>query len=310
MHAAKTLPICRGPEYAAGMRSVLIASALIIALTLPGSIRATAPPIAPRVTVIADSALTAVVDDPQPLAILTTGLATDFDIGVCRRLTGTSCPSSTGVPPPTLVDVVQSLGPRIAPTVIVEVGYNEFVDTFPASVEMAITTLLAAGVTKILWTTMAEMRLQYIGMNQQLVAAASHHPEVELVDWASASRGHDAWFQPDGVHLTYDGARAIAHLLHDAVVRALVPPLVLTPTRLPVAHVGKPYSAQLTARGGQAPYRWQLTSGPLTDGLRVLAGGRILGTPRRSGKLVLTVRATDAVAQAGSLKATVTVSRN
>ena len=58
-----------------------------------------------------------------------------------------------------------------------------------------------------------------------------------------------------------------------------------------------------------APYRWQLTSGPLTDGLHVLAGGRIVGTPRRSGKLVLTLRATDAVAQAASLKATVTVSR-
>ncbi len=210
---------------------------------------------------------------------------------------------------PTLVDVVQSLGPRIAPTVIVEVGYNEFVDTYPASVELAITTLLAAGVTKILWTTMAEGRPQYIGMNQELEAVAARHPEVEIVDWGSASRGHDSWFEGDGVHLGYYGARAMATLLHDALVAALVPPLVVTPTRLPVAHVGKPYSAQLTARGGMAPYRWRLTSGPLTDGLHVLAGGRIAGTPRRSGKLVLTLRTTDAVAQAASLTATITVSR-
>jgi hypothetical protein len=155
---------------------------------------------------------------------------------------------------------------------------------------------------------MAEVRPQYIGMNQELVAAAGRHPELELVDWGAASRGHDSWFQPDGVHLTYDGGKAMAHLLHDALVDALVPPLVVTPTRLPVAHIGKPYAAQLTARGGMAPYRWRLTSGPLTGGLHLLAGGRIVGTPRRSGRLVLTLQTTDAVAQAASLKATVTVS--
>ena len=291
------------------MRSVLIACALIIALTLAGSAASTAAPAPPRVTVIADSAFTAVVGNPQPLAILKAGFDTDIDVGVCRRLTGTSCPDDGGVLPPTLVDVVHALGPRIAPTVIVEVGYNEFADTFPASIELAVETLLAAGVTKILWTTMAEVRPQYIGMNKELVAAAAAHPEVELVDWGTASRGHDAWFQPDGVHLTYDGGKAMADLLHDALMHALVPPLVVTPTRLPVGHVGKPYSAQLTAQGGVAPYRWRLTSGPLTDGLHLLAGGRIVGTPRRSGRLVFTFRTTDAVAQAASLRTTITISR-
>ena len=120
--------------------------------------------------------------------------------------------------PPTLVDVVHALGPAIAPTVVVEVGYNEFADTFPQSVEAAITTLLGAGVTKILWLTLADGRPQYVGMNQVLVAAASRHPELELVDWAAASRGHDSWFQRDGVHLTYDGAQrhgaAVARCAH------------------------------------------------------------------------------------------------
>jgi hypothetical protein len=259
------------------------------------------------VTVIADSVFAAVTGTQQALAILTAGFETDIDVRVCRRLSGASCPDGD-VQPPTLVDTVHSLGPRIAPTVIVEVGYNEFVDTFPESVELAITTLLQAGVTKILWVTMSELRPQYIGMNEQLVVAASHHPEVELVDWGAASRGHDSWFQ-DGVHLNYDGALAMAHLLHDALMSALVPPLVATPTRLPVAHVGKPYSAQLIARGGIAPYRWRLTSGPLTNGLHLLARGRIIGTPRRSGRLVLSLRTTDAFGQAASLKAAITISR-
>ena len=260
-------------------------------------------------TVIADSAFRAVTGNGEPLAILNAGFDTNIDVAVCRRLTGTSCPADDGVEPPTLVDVVHSLGPGIAPTVIVEVGYNEFADGFPASVELAITTLLAAGVTKILWTTMAEVRPQYVGMNQQLVAAASLHPEVELVDWGAASRGHDAWFQGDGVHLTYDGALAMAHLMHDALIRDLVPLLVATASRLPVAHVGKPYSAQLIARGGVAPYRWRLTSGALKDGLHLLAGGRIVGTPHRADRLTLEFRATDAIAEEASLKATLTVAR-
>ena len=292
------------------MRPVLTAGAVIIVLAMAGSVAATAAPSLPRVTVIADSAFTALTGNPEPLAILTSDFEMDIDVGICRRLTGTSCPSDGGVEPPTLVDVVQSLGLRIAPTVVVEVGYNEFADSFPESLEAAITTLLAAGVTKILWVTMAEGRPQYISMNQVIVAAAVHHPELELVDWSTASRGHDPWFEGDGVHLSYPGALAMARLLHAALFDALVPPLVATPTRLPLAHAGKPYTAQLEAHGGIAPYRWRLTSGPLTsNGLHLLPSGRVTGTPRRSARRVLTVRVTDAVGQVASTKETITVAR-
>ena len=89
-------------------------------------------PSLPRVTVIADSAFAAVTASQEPLAVLKSGFAVDIDVGICRRLTGTSCPSDGGVAPPTLVDVVHSLGPAIAPTVVVEVGYNEVADTFPS----------------------------------------------------------------------------------------------------------------------------------------------------------------------------------
>jgi lysophospholipase L1-like esterase len=290
------------------MRSVLIASALILALTVAGSTASADAPPAPSVMVIADSAFAAVADNQQPRALLTSGFDTTIDVGVCRRLRGASCPDgNTQVP--TLVDVVHTLGPAIAPTVIVEVGYNDFVDDFPQSVEVAMTTLVEAGVKKILWVTMAEQRPQYIAMNEQVAVAAARHPEVALVDWAAASRGHDSYFQGDGVHLGYDGAMALAHLLRDALVAALVPPLVATPTRLPVAHLGKSYSAQLKAEGGMAPYRWRLASGSLTGGLHLLAGGRITGTPRRPGKVVLVLRATDAFAQTATLSATITVAR-
>ena len=163
--------------------------------------------------------------------------------------------------------------------------------------------------TKILWLTLADGRPQYVPMNQVLAAAAGRHPEVELVDWAAASRGHDSWFQGDSVHLTYDGALGMAHLLHDALMDALVPPLVVTPTKLPVAHVGKPYSAQLRARGGILPYRWRLTSGPLPTGLHLLSSGRVTGTPHRARKLGLSFRITDAVGQTTRMTTTITIAR-
>ena len=36
-----------------------------------------------------------------------------------------------------------------------------------------------------------------------------------MLDWVRFSNGHPAWFQPDGLHLTFDGAAALARLLDD-----------------------------------------------------------------------------------------------
>ncbi len=230
----------------------------------------------------------------------------EIDVGICRRLTGTSCPYQ-GVEPPTLIDVVHSLGSGIAPTVIVEVGYNDFAETFPQAVEDAIDALLAAGVKRILWITMAEGRSQYVPMNGMLGAVAGRHPEVRLVDWANTSRSHESWFQGDGVHLTHDGALGMARLLHAMLVDALISPLVVPYPRLPIAHPGKRYTAQLTAQGGVAPYRWRVTSGKLAAGFHLLPGGAIAGSPHRTGKIELGLRVTDAAGQTTNVKTTITI---
>lgn len=41
---------------------------------------------------------------------------------------------------------------------------------------------------------------------------AREHKRVRLLDWVKHSAGHSAWFQPDGLHLTLDGAEAMARL--------------------------------------------------------------------------------------------------
>ena len=291
--------------YCVGVRQALAACGLIVVLSMVGA-AATAGTLPPRVTVIADSVFGEVVGNRDSRAILSAGFEMKIDVGICRRLTGTSCPYE-GVEPPTLIDVVHSLGSGIAPTVIVEVGYNDFAETFPQAVEDAIDALLAAGVRRILWVTMAEGRSQYVAMNGMLGAVAGRHPEVRLVDWANTSRSHESWFLGDGVHLTYDGAVGMARLLHASLVDALVSPLVVPKPRLPIAHPGKRYTAQLTARGGVAPYRWRVTSGKLAAGFHLLPGGEITGSPHRSMKMLLGLRVTDAAGQTTNVKTTITI---
>jgi hypothetical protein len=43
--------------------------------------------------------------------------------------------------------------------------------------------------------------------------AKKHKNRTVLLDWVKYSAGHPAWFQPDGLHLTFDGADAFARLL-------------------------------------------------------------------------------------------------
>jgi hypothetical protein len=40
---------------------------------------------------------------------------------------------------------------------------------------------------------------------------------VKVLDWVHYSAGHDSWFQPDGLHLTFSGAKAFARLLKKLV---------------------------------------------------------------------------------------------
>jgi lysophospholipase L1-like esterase len=43
--------------------------------------------------------------------------------------------------------------------------------------------------------------------------AEAHSNRIDLLDWVKKSAGHSGWFQPDGLHLTLEGADAFADLL-------------------------------------------------------------------------------------------------
>ncbi len=267
----------------------LAAAALLAAAA---STRAAAPQ---RVTVIGDSIATAIEYDATARAVLGQGVDLRLELAPCRRIAPDSCPYA-GTRPPTLLDLVQRLGPALGPTVVVAVGYNDFEQSYADDIELALAALRKAGVVRVLWLTLRAERHSYLDMNEMIRAAAARHPEVTVVDWNLYSRSHPDWFQPDGLHLTADGAQAMATLVHRALADLGVappPPAVASP-RLPPARVGRPYRARLVARGGTRPYAWASVAGPLPAGLHLRAGGLIVGRPRRAGVFSLVVRVTDA----------------
>jgi hypothetical protein len=47
---------------------------------------------------------------------------------------------------------------------------------------------------------------------------------IKVLDWVHYSAGHSSWFQPDGLHLTFSGAKAFARLLKKLIPLATARP--------------------------------------------------------------------------------------
>jgi hypothetical protein len=284
-----------------GQRRGLIAAGLAVLSLVGGSAATGSTTPLPRVTFITDSVAGAIEYDRTALATLSQGIDLNLQIASCRRVEQDSCPDAqTGVRPPNVVQLVQTLGSTLGPTVIVAVGYNDFEQNYAGNIEDALTELEQAGVKNVLWPTLRAAEHPYLTMNDDIRAAAEAHPEVTVVDWNLYSRSHPDWFQPDGIHLLASGTEAMATLLHTALVGLGIPiaaptaPVRILTSALPDATDGSRYVARLTAVGGKPPYRWSVvTSFP--RGLTLGAAGRVAGVPSgRPGTFVVRVRVTDA----------------
>jgi hypothetical protein len=170
----------------------------------------------PRVTVIGDSIITAVQYTSQAKTLLGQNVDLHFLAAVCRRLVQPSC-WYKGIRPETALDLIQDGGTALGDTVVVESGYNEYVDQYPSDIDTIMRALVAAGVQRVLWMTLKEERQSYTTMNAQIRAATARWPQLVVVDWNAASRNRP-WFSGDGLHLDYDGAIGMARLLRKYVV--------------------------------------------------------------------------------------------
>jgi lysophospholipase L1-like esterase len=142
-----------------------------------------------------------------------------------------SCPGTSGVEQAALLPVGLDL-------VVVELGYNDTVDTFASDIDAMMNALTARGARRVAWVNMADIRTTSQGsvygpMNAQLAAAASNWPALSILDWNTASAGGEArarWFS-DGVHLTTTGQAEFALWLRQAVL-ALTPSHYLVPPKI------------------------------------------------------------------------------
>jgi Putative Ig domain len=265
-----------------------------------------------RVTVIGDSIAASLALESDARRILARGIDLDLQATPCRRLVGESCPYE-GVRPPSLVTLLPSL--ELGSTVVVAVGYNDFESTFATTIETALAALAHAHVESVFWLTLRAERQSYLHMNDLLREAADRHPELTLVDWNLYSRSHPEWFQPDGLHLQYAGAVAMATLIQKALAaRGLVAaskpqPLAIATKRLPAGHIGHRYAARLVTSGGTAPVRWARAKGVLPAGLSLQRNGVIKGKPRTAGKRSVLFRATDARGRSVARRLAIAVSR-
>jgi len=117
-----------------------------------------------------------------------------------------------------------------------------------------VTALKARGVSRIYWVTVREVKptyyshwagitepyrklyLAYPRANDQLRAAMRRHPELSIIDWASAS--DQAGLTYDAIHLNPFGAAKYAALARDTVVTGRSRLAVGTVTTVPI--VGRP----------------------------------------------------------------------
>ncbi len=245
----------------------------------------------PQILLIGDSVATGMSWHADAIAAMQDDLSVDWQVEICRTTAGISCPFD-GERPSTLVELVQSMQ-SVPPVVVVVTGYNDEADTFPQSIDEAMSALVAAGAQHVLWLTLRAARAPYPTLNEMLEQATARWPQLELVDWNKAAEaGGSDWFQNDGVHLLDPGGLAMAHLVHAAVMQIVDPLRVLG--AVPHLLAGHAYTLTLHATGGAPPYHWSVLSGHPPLGFHLRANGAVLASPVRGPHTTFTLVVTDA----------------
>ena len=194
------------------IRALLLAATLVLAAG-PGGGAAAANP--PRVTVLADSVGGVLYWDAPARDLLGRRIDLRIEQATCRKLVEPGCEYGPE-PPESALAAIQRLGADLGRIVIVNVGYNDPSDGYAHKLDEVMGALVAAGVQHVIWVTLEETEGVWAESNQQIRAAPTRWPELEVADWAPAAAGHD-WFVDDA-HMNSAGAAAYASFLRPLVL--------------------------------------------------------------------------------------------
>ena len=164
----------------------------------------------PRVTFFGDSVAGSLAYVPQAREILGDGLDLRLELAPCRRVASLSCPYM-GTRPPSVLDVVQASAPAdLGDIAVVDVGYNETSLYYGSAMATVVQALSARGVDHVVWVELRKQTANYREIDDTIEAQARRFPQVQVADWDAASKGHDDWFNDDGLHLKAAGAVGMA----------------------------------------------------------------------------------------------------
>ncbi len=123
---------------------------------------------------------------------------------------------------------------------------------FDRSIDSIMAALRQAGVTRVFWVTLREVKPQFVSasawrevqpyfwyfpeVNRRLEAALTRHPDLTLVDWTAAADRSDITY--DAIHLNTVGARVYSELIRDTVLATDGRPARGSVSRVPVQGVG------------------------------------------------------------------------
>jgi hypothetical protein len=169
-------------------------------------------------TFVGDSVAASISYAVTAQAQLKRGLAVRLDLKVCRRLVQPSC-AYAGSTPTTALQAVQRYGRSLGDVLIVKVGYNEAAQGYRQGIDRIMRAALAQGASGVVWVTLRETSDTYRWTNVAIRTAAKRWPQLVVADWNAYSRGKP-WFGSDGLHMSAQGATALAAFLRPYVFKA------------------------------------------------------------------------------------------
>jgi hypothetical protein len=101
--------------------------------------------------------------------------------------------------------------------VVLDLGYNDMADAsvFHERIDAMMQAL--AGVPRVVWLTQSLFQPARGAMNDELRAAATRYPNLDVADWGAQVSAHPDYVYADGLHLTPAGRAAFAAVVKDRV---------------------------------------------------------------------------------------------